>query len=125
MKIKRLTISAIALAIISIFAGSCYYDSEEALYPSISGDCDTTNVTFAATITPIMNNYCISCHSSSLPSGGIALKNFAGVQSVASNGTLLKAINGTGVPKMPPTGTLPPCRISQIKIWINDGMPNN
>jgi hypothetical protein len=125
MKIRRLTISAITMALISFSITSCYYDSEEALYPSLSSDCDTINVTYSGKITPIMNNYCISCHSGSLPAGGISLTSYEGVQPVAENGMLLKAINGNGVPKMPPSGTLPSCRVSQIEIWINEGMPNN
>ena len=125
MKIKRLTISAITLTLLSFFVASCYYDSEEELYPSLSSECDTLNVTYAASITPIMNNYCISCHSGSLPSGGITLTSYPGVQAVAANGSLWKAINGTGVPKMPPAGTLPSCRVSQIRIWIDGGMLNN
>jgi hypothetical protein len=125
MKIKRLTINFISIALFLLLAVSCYYDSEEALYPSLTSDCDTTNVTYSKTITPIMNNYCTSCHSGSLPSGGINLTAYQGVQAVAANGQLMKAINGNGVPKMPPSGSLPSCRISQIEIWINDGMPNN
>jgi cytochrome c5 len=125
MKIKRLIINFIVLALFLIMAVSCYYDSEEALYPSLTSTCDTVNVTYSATIAPIMNNYCTSCHSGSLPSGGITLTNYQGVQAIAANGQLLKAVNGNGVPKMPPSGSLPPCKITQIEIWINHGMPNN
>jgi hypothetical protein len=125
MKIKRLTINLITLALFLILAVSCYYDNEEALYPSLTSNCDTINVTYSKSITPIMNNFCTSCHSGSLPSGGINLTTYAGVQAVAANGQLMKAINGNGVPKMPPSGSLPSCNISQIEIWINNGMPNN
>jgi cytochrome c5 len=125
MKIKRLTISFITFAVVSMFLASCYYDSEEALYPSLTTECDTTNVTYSATISSIMKNSCTSCHSGSVPSGGITLTSYAGVQQVASNGMLLKAINGTGVPKMPPSGSLTSCSLSQIGIWLKDGIPNN
>ena len=125
MKIIRLTISFITFAVVSMFLASCYYDSEEELYPSLTTECDTTNVTYSVTISSIMNNYCTSCHSGSVPSGGISLTSYQGVQTVAANGMLMKAINGTGVPKMPPSGSLPLCRVSQIEIWIRNGMPNN
>jgi hypothetical protein len=125
MKTKRLIINFIALALFLMMTVSCYYDSEEALYPSLTGNCDTINVTYTSTITPSMNNYCISCHSGSIPSGGINLTTYQGVQAVAANGQLVKAVTGNGVPKMPPSGTLPSCRITQIEIWINNGMPNN
>ena len=42
---------------------SCYYDNEEALYPSAGNGCDTLEVSFNNTIVPILSTYCYTCHS--------------------------------------------------------------
>lgn len=108
-----------------IFIASCYYDNEEALYPSLNAACDTTNVTYSGTIAPILSNICTSCHGGSVPSGAISLTSYANVQTVAASGLLMKALKGNGVSIMPPSGSFPACRISQFQIWIINGMLNN
>lgn len=125
MKNKRIILASISLVFISLLAFSCYYDSEEALYPSLNNGCDTSNVTFSATITPLINNYCISCHSGSSPSGGVLLNSYTAVKNVASTGMLMNAVKGNGVPLMPPSGSLSDCKINQLSIWIRNGMANN
>jgi cytochrome c5 len=122
---KRLLIPFIIVTIFLFFVVSCYYDNEEALYPALNNSCDTTNVTFSATITPILNSYCTTCHSGSPPSGGITLTSYATVQAQASSGMLMNALNGKGVPIMPLSGSLSACKIEQFKIWIRNGMLNN
>jgi len=122
---KRIFIIASTVSIFLCFFVSCYYDSEEALYPSLNNSCDTLNVTYSGTITPILNSNCVSCHSGSVPSGGIVLTSYSTVQPLAANGTLMKALKGNGVPLMPPSGSLSSCKIRQFEIWINNGTPNN
>lgn len=88
--------------------------------------CDTLNVTFSGTISPLVNTYCKGCHSGSSPGGGIDLTSFTGVQSVALNGKLDGAIHGAaGYFIMPPSGALSDCQIREIDIWIAAGAPNN
>jgi len=125
MNMKRLLVPVITIAIFLFFVVSCYYDNEEALYPSLNNSCDTTNVTFSATITPVLISYCTTCHSGSPPSGGITLTSYASVQAQASSGMLMNALNGKGVPIMPLSGSLPACKIGQFQIWIRNGMLNN
>lgn len=108
-----------------IFIVSCYYDNEEALYPSLNAACDTTNVTYNGTIAPILSNNCTSCHSGSVPSGAISLTSYANVQTIAASGLLMNALKGSGVSIMPPSGSLSACRISQFRIWIKNGVLNN
>jgi len=68
---KYLPLSIVTIVTILFSAASCYYDSEEALYPSLSSSCDTITVTFSGTITPILANSCLSCHSNATaPSAG-------------------------------------------------------
>ena len=121
----RLFISLATLSIFLLFFVSCYYDNEEALYPTLNNACDTTNVTYSGTIAPLLNNNCTGCHGGSIPSGGILLTNYASVQTVASSGMLMNALNGNGVPVMPASGSLSVCKIAQFQIWIRNGMPNN
>jgi hypothetical protein len=122
---KRLLISLSTLTFFLSFFVSCYYDNEEALYPSLNNSCDTTNVTYNGTIAPLLSNNCTGCHGGSIPSGGILLTSFASVQTVSSSGLLMNALNGSGVPVMPISGSLSACKIAQFQIWIRNGMLNN
>jgi hypothetical protein len=88
--------------------------------------CDTINpVTFSGTIWPIIQTSCLGCHSGTSPSGNILLASYNDIATVASNGTLLNSLKGTGVPQMPVGSTFSTCRIRQFEIWINNGFLNN
>ncbi len=85
------------VSIITVIIVSCYYDSEEALYPSLSSSCDTANVTFSGTVVPILSNNCLTCHSNSTAASfgnNIRLENYADLKAnaVAVQGS----INYTG-----------------------------
>jgi hypothetical protein len=97
------------------------------LYCIDSVSCDTTNVSFSATVSPIIQTYCVGCHNATLASGGIQLANHTQVAAVASSGMLYGAIaHQPGYSAMPQGGAkLDNCKISQIKKWIDDGTPNN
>jgi hypothetical protein len=122
---KRLFISLAIIFIISLFVVSCYYDNEEALYPSISNACDTTNVTFSGSIVPILSNNCYSCHSDANAAfgGGIHLQSIADV--ITNSARIVVSIKQTGSKPMPPNGKLNSCSISKFDIWVRKGMPNN
>ncbi len=122
---KRLLPAFVTFVTILLLSASCYYDNEEALYPSLNSACDTTNVTFSGTIVPILSNNCFSCHSNFTSSfgGNIRLESFADVQ--ANSARLIVAIKQTGAKPMPPSGKLKTCSISQFDIWIRNGTPNN
>jgi hypothetical protein len=122
---KQLLISLATITIFSLFFVSCYYDNEEALYPTINNACDTTNVTYSGTIAPILNNSCYSCHSDANASfgGGIRLQAIADV--ITNSTKVVAAIKQTGPFPMPPGGKLNSCSITQFDIWIRNGMPNN
>ncbi|MDX1905680.1 MAG: hypothetical protein SF053_01500 [Bacteroidia bacterium] len=89
--------------------------------------CDSTAVTYAASIKPILNTHCVGCHSGSRPGGGILLQTHAQVQVVAQTGLLFGVINfEPGYKPMPQGGDkLPACDILKIKAWVNAGAPNN
>ncbi len=96
--------------------------------------CDTTNVTYTATIKPILQNYCLGCHNATSSGGGYNLTNYAddvngnlGVQSSALNGSLSGSVHYTGTwSHMPKGGSqLPACELTKIRIWVDSGAPNN
>jgi hypothetical protein len=122
---KRLIISLSAIVIFSIFFVSCYYDNEEALYPALSSTCDTTNVTYNATIVPILNNSCLTCHSVAATGGSIVLTSYAAVVANAPRITgSIKQLSGfSAMPKN--SAKLKSCSIAQWDIWVKNGMPNN
>jgi hypothetical protein len=125
---KRLLLSIVTFVTILFFAASCYYDNEEALYPSLSSSCDTINVTFSGTVSPILANSCLSCHSNATaPSAGnnIRLQDYADVlaNKVAIAGSIKHS--GTYSPMPKNGGLLKPCSITQFDIWVRKGALNN
>ncbi|HRY31492.1 MAG TPA: hypothetical protein P5531_00830 [Bacteroidales bacterium] len=107
---------------------SCYNDNEEYLYQHLTDQtCDTVNVTFSGTILPIMNQYCVKCHSTASPSAGISLDNYAGVSAVAATGQLWGSVSWTGNFSAMPQGEnqLSPCNLSKIRAWLNKAYPND
>lgn len=90
-------------------------------------NCDTTGVSFSATVFPTLKTYCTGCHSGATPSAGIDLNSHAAVKVYAANGRLMGSINhAVGYKPMPSsTSKLGTCEISQIKAWIAEGTLNN
>lgn len=88
--------------------------------------CDSSNVTFNGNIWPIIQSNCQGCHSGTNPSNGLSLTTYAQVNSIVQDGRLMGSITGQpGYSAMPKNGTLSPCEIALIKIWINNGAQNN
>ena len=113
------------IALILVLSG-CYFDKEDQLYPMSTTGCDTTNVTYTATIKPILDNSCAisGCLDAQTKSFGHDLSSYNG--SVASSqGRLLGAINQqNGFIAMPKgMAKLSDCDISKITAWINAGTP--
>jgi hypothetical protein len=123
IKLLFLISGIVMLLIIS----TCYYDSEEFLYPQF-GACDTTHVTFAGSVKPILQNNCYQCHSNTTyPSGNnIKLEDYADVKVSADNGSLYGSVNHSGgyspMPKFSPK--LADCNITIIKKWVDSGALN-
>ena len=99
----------------------CYYNNEEELYPN--SFCDTTNVTFNATIVPLVQSRCAipDCHVTGYQTP--YLSQAAEVLAIANNGDLrtFVVVNKT----MPPAGALPTCDRTKIQSWLNAGAPEN
>jgi len=125
---KRLIIVLPIIAIFSLFFVSCYYDNEEALYPTLNTSCDTTNVTFSGSIVTIFTNSCYSCHSNNTATASgnnIRLQNYADVvaRAVAVAGSIKHIGHNSPMPKN--GGKIKACSISQFDIWVRNGMSNN
>ncbi|MBI2858187.1 MAG: c-type cytochrome [Chloroflexi bacterium] len=88
-------------------------------------------VSYAATVQPLFNQYCASCHGASAIAG-VDLRTHASTMASgkvtagnAQASKLYKALNGTGAPQMPPTGAIPAAGIQAVADWINQGALNN
>ena len=92
-----------------------------------AANCDTTVVSFSATVFPILKTNCTGCHSGTSPSAGIDLNSYAAVKVQAANSSLVGSITHTiGYIPMPSrTAYLSNCEISQIKAWVKEGTLNN
>ncbi len=104
---------------------SCYYDTEENLYPTTI--CSTENVSFTNDIKPILLNSCLTCHNNSDLQGNITLETYDDVLKYVVNKQLLGSIKHSGGFKSMPQNAnkLDDCRISKVEAWINAGALNN
>ncbi|MDO9257172.1 MAG: c-type cytochrome domain-containing protein [Bacteroidales bacterium] len=93
----------------------------------IESGCDTTNVKYSTHIKPLIQTNCQGCHSGATPGGGINLATYAGVKAIADNGKFFGSISQlSGYKTMPQNGNkLTDCQITTVKIWINQGSPEN
>lgn len=93
----------------------------------VNASCDTANVTYSASIRPVITNKCQGCHSSSSPGGGYDLTTYAGVKARVDDGRLWGAVNYMpGFSAMPKNGIkLSTCELSKLKKWIDAGAPQN
>jgi hypothetical protein len=128
MKITLCMITVTLLILTSL--SSCYYDSEEYLYPQTSNQCDTIGITYSNSIVPLLNTYCLSCHSNSnAPSkgGNIRLEDYADVKARVDDHKLLGSVAyENGYSPMPMGASqLDNCKITTIRLWINAGALNN
>ncbi len=127
---KKLMIVAGLLLALS----SCYNDKYDKLYPAITTtSCDTTTITYAHDIAPIISASCYSpgngCHDAAgaSVSGYDYQTSITAIQNNALSGALLGDINW--LPRhnnMPKNGTkLSDCDINKITRWVNLGAQNN
>jgi hypothetical protein len=126
MNMKRLFISIAAITIFSFFFISCYYDNEEALYPTLNNSCDTTNVIYSGTIVPILQSSCLTCHGT--PTLGGTSRSLTTYSEVVANAPRITGSikQLSGFLAMPQNGgKIKSCSITQWDIWIRNGMPNN
>jgi hypothetical protein len=124
----KTTLLHFSLIVSAIILTGCYYDSEEALYPQLNNGCDTTNVTYAGSVVPILVGMCYSCHSNVNAGGSgndIRLESYSDVK--ANLTRVYGAITWeSGYEKMPKdSNKLSDCYIRVFEIWIAQGAPNS
>ncbi|HET9824861.1 MAG TPA: hypothetical protein VFP87_05975 [Chitinophagaceae bacterium] len=126
---KKILITLVTTATLTVMLDGCYYDVASQLYPAGGTTCDTTKVTYSTTVRTILQtNGCLSCHSGTGAAGGnIVLDNYNSVKVYAQNGQLYGSINrNPGFVPMPQGGNkLSDCDLSKVKVWINAGTLNN
>jgi hypothetical protein len=110
-----------------VLAGSCYYDKEEVLYPSLGQSCDTTNVTYSKSLVHTLSLYCYSCHSGTykVDGGGTKLDSYDDLK--VNIDLVIGAINHSQYSDAMPKGAgkLSSCLIREFEIWKQAGAPNN
>jgi hypothetical protein len=111
------------------FISSCYYDSEEYLFPKINTQCDTTN-SYKNSVKPILQNNCLTCHSNNTAAsfgGNIKLEDYADVKIKVDDHRLIGSITqAAGYFPMPMGASkLDECKITTVKKWADSGAPNN
>jgi hypothetical protein len=112
-----------------ILSTACTNDNLEDL--TNRNSCDSTNVSFATTVVPLINTHCgsssNSCHGAGNTGSGIDLTIYAGVAAVAQSGQLVGSItHASGFEAMPDgLPKLGDCEIGKIRAWVNAGYLNN
>ncbi len=100
--------------------------NQGALNNSCESECDTTDVTYTATIAPVFENFCLGCHDQATANGGVVLETYDQRAVLANSGALEGVLTGTnGYPQMPPDNPIPECEKTQIMKWIDEGAPQN
>jgi hypothetical protein len=122
---KRILLTLAVISAISV--ASCYYDSEESLYPAITG-CDTVNISYTRSVYPVLDNNCLGCHSSKVSKdkgGDINLEGYSNV--VLYKDAILGSIrHENGAKPMPKNADkLSDCLIRQVEKWNEAGAPDN
>lgn len=124
-------IKYLLIATTILLFSSCYYDKKDQIYPQATVvTCDTTNITYAAVVAPIIATNCAGCHATSVAAmngAGIVLDNYTSLKPYVTNNYLLNSIVQNGsVPAMPLNlPKLSACNINKIAAWINRGALNN
>ena len=123
---KKILTGLLGLLVLTLLFTGCYNDNEYDLYP-FSNTCDSSNVTYAQTIAPMMISNCNVCHSTTIATGNVVTDNYDGLSTIAKNGKLWGCVNqDPGFLPMPDGGAkLAGCDLGKIKKWINAGSPNN
>lgn len=116
----------IGFAILILSLESCFYDSEEHLYPN-PGLCDTLNVSYNLDVNPILQNRCYVCHGNNNTVSVYEFEGYLDLVNFIEKGKFLGAIKREGGFLAMPQGAdkMPDCEIGILEAWINQGRKNN
>jgi mono/diheme cytochrome c family protein len=118
------------LAGAALLLGGCASQHGEDLLgsgPAPAPSCDTTRVTYAATVAPLLLQNCGNCHANGVALGGVALGAYAQARASATSGRLLGAVDhAPGYSPMPRgAAQLSACDRAKLRKWVVAGAPNN
>jgi hypothetical protein len=84
-------------------------------------------VSFEFDVFPVIDKYCKGCHSGKNPWAGLFLRDYEEVKVIADSGKLVGVIShDTGFPQMPMNQSrLLQCDIDKIRMWVDEGAPDN
>jgi uncharacterized membrane protein len=122
-----LVVLAVTAGIVMSGTIGCSKTSEDKLAANTT--CDTTSVSYATGVVPILQDNCYGCHgaSSNAGSGGIVLEGYSNLKVYADNGYLSGNISHApgyiGMPYGKPK--LPDCEVNTVVAWVNQGAKNN
>jgi hypothetical protein len=125
----KITIILFSALVILILASTCYYDSQEYLFPEIIAKCDTLDTIPYARVDSVFQAYCMDCHNGPSSISGLDLSTYASVNSLATHyrngipilqGAIRQMPNFLPMPE-PPRPMLDECKIRIIEIWIDQG----
>lgn len=114
-----------AFFVMVLLASSCSYNNIEDAYGNKIDECDTTVVSYALDVAPIIDMQCVTCHGSISPQAGLDLSFYEKVFAQKEN--IINRINRPlGDPfVMPQSGPMSSCKINTINAWVNQGALNN
>ncbi|HEX8461934.1 MAG TPA: hypothetical protein VF623_10910 [Segetibacter sp.] len=121
---KRVIAAVVIIVFVSVSLTGCYYDKEDLVYPKIT--CDTTNLTYNASIEGIIKANCYACHSgTAAASFGVKLDSYTLFKSHTASGSVMQLITSKDPNVMMPKGgpALSDCEIQKINAWIKRGSP--
>ena len=79
-----------------------------------------TSIAYVNDVKPIIDSYCVTCHSGNNPSAGFTLTSYDDVVAKTKFGQLLNRINNASNP-MPQSGLLPKDLRKTIELWAKQG----
>lgn len=88
--------------------------------------CDSFSFKYSTNVKPLLDESCVSCHSTGNTTG-TTLDNYADLKTSVDNGSFLKSIKHISGTSAMPQGQAKwdDCKIAIIEKWINDGTQNN
>lgn len=126
----------IFIPVLAALVSGCYNDKYDKLYPVpavTTATCDTTSVSYARDIAPIISTNCAitGCHNASgdAVTGNLDYTIFTVLKGDATQALLVNDIEGTptrGHNAMPLNlPSLGQCDINKLVAWVNQGAQNN
>lgn len=115
--IRKILISAALITLMS----SCYYDTEQVLYPA-AVSCDGAAASFSVDVAPLIQSRCATagCHAAGSSNSGGPLTSYSQIKYMAAS---IRSSVITGI--MPQGSTLSSNEIKTIICWIDNGSANN